>query len=393
MFLLFFVSCQKNIEIDGNSIGKKFKGQLGTIIPETATDIAKNFIKMYYGNLENREIEEQETVAENGLPLFYIFNYKNGGFLILSAENGEMPILATGLENKFPLKGEINPGVGIWLTDTRDRIDALRTGKTPPIDYAAKMWYDLKNHTYKSTFTVINPRDLNIIEPRRIAPDNPDCSILPYTTVQINPLLTTTWGQGCGYNDFTPTFANRFYCDHAPTGCVATATAQIMKFHNFPIISAFNFSSMSLTSGSTSTASLMRTIGINIGMSYRVDASAAYTSRVEPFLESFGYSTDINYGSYNSSTLEQNINWSRPAILRGCSSNSCFLLWCWGTEYCHSWIGDGYIKTTDPCYGSYIRFHMNWGWDGVDNGYYYNPDPIHGSNYQYDRSMLYNIHH
>jgi Peptidase C10 family/Spi protease inhibitor len=390
VFLLFLVSCQKNVET--NVI--KFKGQLGIVPSETATYIAKNFIKMYYGNLENRDIEEQESVSENGSPLFYIFNYKNGGFLILSAENGEMPILATGLENKFPLKGETNPGIGIWLTDTRDRIVAIRTGKTPPKAFAAKMWQDLTKHTYKSTFEILSPRNINAPDLRKVAPDDPDCSTLPYITTQINPLLNTTWGQGEGYNNECPVFANG-PGGHAPTGCVATATAQIMKFHNFPSTSNFGLSNMPLNSGNTFTAILMHTIGVNVNMDYTATGSSAFTSNVEGFLELIGYSTDANYGTYIPSTAVDNIAIGRPVIFDGCNNQFCFLGWCWGTSPCHAWVADGFIQTIDPCYGTFLMFHMNWGWSGFGpNAYYFSPAPADfDRNYQYGRKMLYNIHH
>ena len=43
---------------------------------------------------------------------------------------------------------------------------------------------------------------------------------------QIGPLMQTTWGQGSPYNSFTPS--------NTPTGCVAVATAQIMRYHEWP---------------------------------------------------------------------------------------------------------------------------------------------------------------
>jgi len=49
-------------------------------------------------------------------------------------------------------------------------------------------------------------------------------------TVIVQPLLTTTWGQGEPYNDQCPLY-NGY---RSVTGCVATAMAQIMKYWEHP---------------------------------------------------------------------------------------------------------------------------------------------------------------
>ena len=47
----------------------------------------------------------------------------------------------------------------------------------------------------------------------------------------ISPLLTTLWKQGSPYNDQCPTIGGK----HAVTGCVATALAQVMNYHQYPV--------------------------------------------------------------------------------------------------------------------------------------------------------------
>jgi len=40
-----------------------------------------------------------------------------------------------------------------------------------------------------------------------------------------------------------------------------------------------------------------------------------------------------------------------------------------------------------------LLFHINWGWGGPYNGYYYyNYWSVGGDNYQYNHAMDYNIH-
>ncbi len=147
---MFATSCQKDYNItqtatnDAQSIAE-------TVSLDVATNVAKNYFKNFH-NLENRNISEQVTSAENGETYFYLFNFKQGGFLIVSADYREYPILAYDLANKLPTKGDINPGLGMWFTDTRDRIQALRKNQITATKMAIHVWEDLKNHRFNSTF-------------------------------------------------------------------------------------------------------------------------------------------------------------------------------------------------------------------------------------------------
>ena len=47
---------------------------------------------------------------------------------------------------------------------------------------------------------------------------------------EVEPFIATRWGQGDPYNFLTPELNGK----HTPTGCVATAMAQVMKYYNYP---------------------------------------------------------------------------------------------------------------------------------------------------------------
>ena len=406
------MSCQKNYDISDQS--SAVSPQIGTVPLNVATNIATNFFKMYYENVDNKLIDNQLTADENGVPIFYLFNYKNGGFLILSAEYGDMPILANDVTTIFPAKGEdINPGLGKWLVDTRDRIVAIRSGKEPCSKVGAAMWKDFKNNTFKATF-----KNITIDDIRRNAdkaqlrdddlgiPYDPNsaqnyCYSYPWINTTLAPLMTTRWGQGCGYNDLTPAYPLdplNGLCGHAPTGCVATAMAQVIKCTPSTGFNV-NFSSMPNNTGSSETAKLMDLCGRGVYMDYGQSASGAYTSNIEHLLEFRGYSTDVSYGDYDSNIHLANLNLGRPVILDGCTGLTCFLWWCWGTGDCHAWVSDGYQRSYHTCYGATIQWHMNWGWSGDANGFYYYPMPILSNPpanwsryYHYARGILYNVH-
>jgi hypothetical protein len=401
------VSCQKNK--DSSDKPREENSKTGVVPFEVATNIATNFFKMYYSNVDNKLIDNQLTADENGLPLFYVFNYKGGGFLVVSAEYGDMPILANDVESVFPAKGEkINAGLGMWLIDTRDRIVAIRNGKEATSKIGVSMWNDFKNNTYKANFKKVTVEDIrreaNKLQVRDddlgIPYDPIYCNTLPYSNSQLGPLLVTTWGQGCGYNTLVPTAAQG-PCGHMPAGCVATSMAQIMKFHSFVSPSTrFNFSIMpNSPPGNNEIAKLIRDCGSLVGMLYNVDGSGTQTYKVEAALEHLGYSHDACFGSYNSSIHMSNLLAGRPVLLDGCTELNCFLWWCWGSGKCHTWVSDGFQMTSHQCFGNTTYWHMNWGWDGeaiTANGFYYNPIPQNipnfYRNYQYNRNILYNIH-
>ena len=80
MIVLFFlVSCQKNYDSFNQSTAVNL--QIGTVPLDVARSIATNFFKMYYENVDNKPIDNQLTVDENGVPYFYLFNYKTAVFL------------------------------------------------------------------------------------------------------------------------------------------------------------------------------------------------------------------------------------------------------------------------------------------------------------------------
>ena len=58
---------------------------------------------------------------EDGSPLMYILNYKNGGFVIISATKDYYPVLAFSDKGSFVLSDQVN-GVSIWFNDTKKQI-------------------------------------------------------------------------------------------------------------------------------------------------------------------------------------------------------------------------------------------------------------------------------
>jgi len=199
------------------------------------------------------------------------------------------------------------------------------------------------------------------------------------------PLLTTLWAQDCYYDALCPADPAG-PCSHAVTGCVATAIAQILKYHNFPSQgvgqhtydcppygqqsanfgnTTYDWSAMpdSVAANNTAVATLMYHAGVSVDMSYTATGSGASDVNVPvAFLNYFNYSPEIdiiNKASYPDvenfkSILRADLDAHLPICYGGFNST--------GTAG-HEFVCDGY-RTSDG------TFHFNWGWSGFANGYY-----------------------
>lgn len=215
---------------------------------------------------------------------------------------------------------------------------------------------------------------------------------------EVQPLLRTTWGQGVPYNLQCP--------NGYPTGCVATAMAQIMYYHKYPIhgegsvfdsgnLSFIDFGSttyayedmldsyagMYPTTAGRAVSTLMYHCGVSVGMSYAADGSGAYTYKVPTAMRTnFLYNKNI---SYRERDFHTNADWmkmvytelagGRPILYAASDYN--------GTG-AHAFVFDGYDA------GGLV--HVNWGWDSTADGYYdmsiLNPS-MGNSQYQYSEGQ------
>lgn len=228
-----------------------------------------------------------------------------------------------------------------------------------------------------------------------------------------SPLVQTKWDQGAPYNDQCP-YASGGKCI---TGCVATAIAQILNYHQYPergegvvkriggqnrlssdaldlSTKAFDWNSLVgakevYTTSSSSTKSavayLMKACGYSVKMDYGTNkqgGSGAYPANIPSALvNNFGYNkgvTLINKSSNSSkweSIIQEELSHKRPIIYCGFLSQGgghCFIL-------------DGYQASTG-------KYYFNWGWSGYNDGPFYLSSLRPGSyNFSYNQMMVYNI--
>lgn len=328
--------------------------------------------------------EVYELPDDQNLTAFYIINYNEGGFVILAADKRSEPVLAFSERSKFDLHAESYPaGLVGWLRTSKESIEKLRFENPVKQAHVNFSWHEL----------ITGDGDVLGFFKRPEGVWRDPCFGTGYTN-QYGPLLQTEWGQRCGYNTYTPDCDGfGVNCYHAPTGCVATAMAQVMKYHEHP--SEFPWDDMPNTYGTEATALLMRAIGDAVNMNYHCDASSASEFRlVKALKDDFDYSnpsrTNYNGGNYQDyGVIKSEIRLFRPVIMSGGSKSSFLGFYING----HEWVCDGYRENVGVCGEVYAKFlHMNWGFDNDWNGWFspdnFNPGP---STYNYMTNMIYNI--
>lgn len=326
---------------------------------QTAQLVATNFWNAVTG--QNSLGRWTDVTEETPFQEFYLFTRQNGkGFVLVAADDRVQPILGYSTENSFilPLPAHV-----MWFLNGYEReIAHSKEYNIRATSDITTQWLQLIEGTY-------SPRD----------------------TTAVSPLLTTTWNQSPYYNNLCPDSSGVY----TYTGCVATATSQVMKFWNWPIVGSgshsydhetfgyqyadfgntfYDWSNMpnSLDSNSTTAqvnavATLMYHVGVAVEMNYGIHGSSSYTN-------SYGYSTLPcaenalkDYFRYKNtlhsvyrdnvtdsvwiSTLNSELDAGRPIIERGD-----------GDVGGHAFVCDGYDNNG--------LYHINWGWSGYLNGYF-----------------------
>ncbi len=212
----------------------------------------------------------------------------------------------------------------------------------------------------------------------------------------VEPLLSTTWYQMEPYNELCPSLPDEKGVDtKCPTGCVATAMAQVMYFHkwpescpaipeytfgyttnvnevvpvNVPEIPAttFEWDDMLLNySDGTATeaqnaavAKLMKYCGQAVQMSYAPEGSGAMESAIA---QSLRYYFNYDPALYSAKRIYYSIDEWENLIYSELAAGRP-VPYAGGTDTSgHSFVCDGYDGAG--------MFHINWGWDGRSDGYF-----------------------
>jgi len=287
-------------------------------------------------------VEFKDSLTYNGLATIYRFLIKPQGFVWVSADKQNAPVLAYSFESSGTDLAENMPAQDfsdLYQTEiVANRENPLKSGGLHP------GWNALHTTGLKG---------LMIDE-------------------SVEPMMQVTWGQGSGYNKFTP--------DNTPTGCVAVAMVQVMRHWAWPDTChgqhsythdtygdfaidfdtvSFVWDDMPFNEPNDRIARLMFYAGIALHMNYAPGGSGANTARCRTLLkDNFSYSSDkisfqsmSDYGTVKNwvAMVKNELINGRPIIYRGSGTGG------------HAFDFDGFN-------GDY--FHVNWGWSGSSNGYF-----------------------
>ncbi len=319
-----------------------------------------------------KEVKDVFTFkSDDGLPVLYVVHFKPEGFVVVSGSKKVSPIQAFSETGSFEynVSNESFRGLKDWIEDKKESIERIKNDDLEVLAETQEQW-------------------------EYIAPPPPvdDEETVSGGTIyqQKGPLLNTRWGQGCGYNNLLATCSTGGSCSRVLTGCVATATAQVMRYWEHP--SGYNWSAMPNLGGSAATSLLMRDVGNAVSMNYGCISSSADTGDARNALvNTFGYSGYASYVDYSPSIVVIQLDAEMPVILRGRDS-----------EEGHAWVCDGYRRNkyvtihnpgTIYEYESYtyspLYLSMNWGWNGGANGWYLFNDFLE---FNSKRKMIVQIH-
>ena len=130
-------------------------------------------------------------VAQSTPYPFYIYNRNGGGYVIISSDD-RFPAVLGYSDNGFVSSEDIPENMRWWLDEYQCQLEGI---------------------------TDSNQED-----------DHREVSRNGEERTPVSPMLTTLWGQYMPYNNQTPLMNG----EHALTGCVATAIAQIMYYSRWP---------------------------------------------------------------------------------------------------------------------------------------------------------------
>ena len=282
-----------------------------------------------------------------GMVDYYVFNHGlNGGFVIVSGDDCVLPVLGYADNGTFNADS-IPENMQWWLEQYQREIQYARSTSA---------------------------------QPRR----------MPILNTSVAPLMKTVWDQSAPYNNLCPTYDGGR--QHAVTGCVATAVAQIMKTHNWPptgegstvyecnvngepatslgadfsqINFQWNYMRDNYNFGRPSevqknaVAVLMSAVGVAVHMHYGASSGAYSINAMKALRDYFRYDKSISFQLRDFHPLDEweqmlrnEIDAGRPIYYAGQGERSGG----------HAFVFDGYNKDG--------YFHVNWGWGGRSDGYF-----------------------
>ncbi len=326
-----------------------------------------------YSVAEMSVIENKETSQ----PLAYVAQLNPRGFIVTSADDRVTPVIAYSYRENFSFS---DTGSNILLKllkqDMRFRYSAIDIIDKKITEKNKEEWgyyLNFENSDSESDYTALSQTQ--------------------WPADDATGWLDTTWDQGAPYNNYCPIDPDTN--NRSVVGCVATAIAQVINYHqfppsirfdeddsyttstrgididddyvtaDFPSFSELNRRLASIDYNDTATYAplLSFAAGIVVEMNYKSDGSGAYVTR-EHFVEKLRFSDAlvVEYAYYDK--IRENIKDAYPVLLGITDEDG---------DSAHMIVADGY-KTKG-------EYHLNFGWgadepDAISDCWYSLPEEL-----------------
>ncbi len=385
--ILLFISCDKDDQIENKEIpaSDHFVGLAeieaiagGIEFPDG------NDSKLKSTGPQTKSISSINEIKNEGEEtLFYIVNYDEGGFILLSSDKRSIPVLAYSTDNNFEVDEYSYPsGVKVWMDDAKKQIESIKSSGSEQSHMAKKSWESIQQ-------ALIG--EVSSLKKEPI----PDCwehtEIITRGPIDDVP----TWGQEYPYNTEMP---NRS-CPSPDTmqqhyvGCVPLSMAVVMRYHEHP--TSYTWNSMPLGSGNSTIAAFLDDIHddikyetANTQPDYKCNGTGVNLNKPdEIFTDHYEY-TSATHTSFNHNSIKNDIVYDRPVIFYGTDE--------YDPSDKHTWVCDGYkefVYYDDDCNSwSSMSYHMAWGYGTAANGWFSYGSFNMGVYYlNDDLEMIYNI--
>lgn len=297
--------------------------------------IAQSMLQSFANNSTRTTQLGVKTFKENAA--ITVLGYEQGGYVVIANDNSYRAVIAY---SELPFR-EDNPGLNWWLKSVSQMMSC---------EQAAAVKEEATSTAARTA---------------------------------IPQLMVSEWGQDAPFNNLCPT--GKY--GKCPTGCVATAMAQVLYYHKCPQKAigkgsctyggktyAQNLSGIEYAwdkmqpkydtpsgEGCDDVATLLYDCGLSIGMNYDDQGSGAYNFEASTaFKNHFSlYSTYYDRSYYTSAEwmnlVYEQLSNNNPVVYGGVSDVD-------GQQSGHSFVIDGYQEDG--------LVHVNWGWNGQGNGYY-----------------------
>lgn len=338
-----------------------FLASAGDVTPGRARKVAETF----YHSLEPGaalELASTQSTRGGSRPACYVFNKVSGGkgFVLVAGDDLVAPVIAYSTESCFDVD-HTPENVRWWVGLLTSDIEYARSHSVRQSPGVAEKWSSLEKGV--RTRAGLGGKLLN----------------------------TALWNQGAPFNLKCPVVDG----ERSITGCVATATAIIMRYHSFPdrgygmlpdyqyvsdkgtritqpghlLETTYDWNNMPTDNGQGWTsqqkeevARLLFDVGVMSMMMYNPGASGAYEGNaVNGLIMYMNYKNSVEVLDQDSSSshhdeLVNEIDSNRPVLVAGSRSDR---------SSGHAFVLDGYDFE-----GNY---HINFGWGGSSNGYFAYP--------------------